>query len=487
MKKQNLMNKRIYLVLWALIIINIIHPMKLSAENIEESEWISKEVPSEIQKIDAPFEMPQLKRPEFKEQIFNIVDYGAVGDGKKKNTKAFQRAIESCSSAGGGKVIVPKGRWFTGPIHLKSNVNLHLQKESEIHFSDNPEDYLPVVFTRWAGFELYNYSPLIYARDCKNIAITGTGKLFGNGQSWWSWEEKQSDTCLKVYHEQVKKNIPPEKRVYGTKEAGLRPQFINPVNCQNVLFEGFTVASPGPFWTFQILYCENVIVRDLKLHTVGGPNNDGINLDSTRNALVEYCWINSEDDALALKSGINEDGRRVGRPTENVVVRYISAYHCHGGAVIGSETSGDIRNIFVHDCEYIGSDRGIRLKSNASRGGVVERLWYENIKMKNIKYEAIIINTDYGAWIADTNGRAYPTFRDIVIKNVICDGARKAVSIKGTDKIPIHNITMENVCINADTGMRIEWVEDLKMEQVVSNPSKGASKVFIQCAEIVEN
>ena len=303
---------------------------------------IDKKAPAQIERIQAPFKMPKLKRPVFKNQTFNISDYGAKPDGTTKNTGAFKKAIDACSAAAGGKVLVPKGKWFTGPIHLKSNVNLHFEEGAELHFSDDPDDYLPVVFTRWAGFELMNYSPLIYARDCENIAITGPGKLYGHGKAWWGWKGRDDKVARIIYETQVLKNVPPEKRIHGTPESALRPQFFNPVNCKNVLFEGFTVAAPGPFWTFDILYCENVIVRGLRLHTVGGPNTDGININSTRNALVEYCHINAGDDCVALKSGINEDGWRVGRPTENVVIRHIKGLRSHGGIVIGSDMSGDV-------------------------------------------------------------------------------------------------------------------------------------------------
>ena len=472
-----------YVVIITLI---LIFTFPLFSANAKESVTIDQKAPQKIERINAPFEMPQLSRPVFRNQTFNITKYGAKGDGITKNTNAFKKAIEACSKAGGGKVIVPKGKWLTGAIHLKSNVNLHFKKGAELHFSTDPNDYLPVVFTRWAGFELYNYSPLIYARDCNNIAITGPGKLYGHGASWWKWENLGVKTCLTLYHDKVLKGVPPEERIYGTEEAGLRPQFINPVNCKNVLLEGFTIAEPGPFWTIQFVYCENVIVRSLRLHTVGGPNTDGVDFDSTKNALIEYCYINAGDDCVALKSGINEDGRRVGRPTENIVIRKIKGLQSHGGIVVGSDTSGDVRNIFAHDCDFEGADRGIRLKSNASRGGVVENLWYQDINMTDIAAEAIVIDTNYGAWMANENGNAYPTFRNICIKNVTCKNAKVSVSIAGTSHKPIQNITMENVFIKSDTGMKFEWVQGLKMINVVSEPANGEPKSFIECKDVLD-
>ncbi len=458
---------------------------EVQKKDINHTITMDKMLPANIEPITAPFAMPVLNRPEYKSKIYNILVYGAIGDGKTKNTKAFRAAINACSSEGGGKVLVPKGKWLTGAIHLKSNVNLHFEQGAELHFSDDPQDYLPVVFTRWAGFEIYNYSPLIYANNCTNIAITGPGKMFGYGQRWWDWQPAGEHTARLIYDTQVLKGVLPDKRVYGTPEGALRPQFINPVNCKNVLFEGFSIASPGPFWTFDILYCENVIVRDLQLETVGGPNTDGINLNSTKNALVEYCEINAGDDCIALKSGINEDGWRVGRPTENIVIRHIKGFHSHGGIVIGSDMSGDVRNVFAHDCEFMGAERGIRLKSNASRGGVVEKIWYQDIRMDNISMEAIRINTNYGAFMADKNGKAYPLFRDITIRNVTCIGAKVALSMQGTVHKPIENITMENISIKARNGMTFNWVNGLKLKNVKCEPEEGKPILFENCEDVI--
>jgi len=444
-----------------------------------------KPIPVDIQPLNPPFPMPSLQRPQFPDRNFDIRDYGARDNGTTMNTAAFKKAIAACSAAGGGKVIVPPGKWLTGPIHLKSNINLHLQQDAQLHFSHDPHDYLPVVFTRWAGFEIYNYSPLIYARDCTNIAITGPGQIFGHGPPWWDWKNVQSQTARRIYTEQVLKNVPPEKRIYGTPAAGLRPQLISPINCKHVLLEGFTIATPGPFWTFDLIYCDNVIVRGLNLHTTGGPNTDGINIDSSRNVLIEHCYLNTGDDAVALKSGMNEDGRRVARPSENVVIRHITAYSCHGGIVIGSETSGGIRNIFAHDCNFVGADRGIRLKSNASRGGVIENLLFQDIKMENIKYEALCINTNYTAYMSSINGKAYPIFRNITFKNITCNGAKAAATIEGTSQEPLTNITLNNISIKADRGMSFTWVTGLKLQNINVTTTTGKPLVSRNCQDIV--
>ena len=438
--------------------------------------------------IEAPFDMPDLQRPVFPDRTFNVVNYGAKCDGTTKNTKAFNKAITACHKAGGGKVLIPEGKWLTGAIHLKSNVNLHMSKGTEIHFSDDPGDYLPVVFTRWAGYEVMNYSPLIYANGCENIAITGPGKLFGHGKKWWSWQKGLDE--IKVVFPKLQafavKGIPPKERVFGNPEVGLRPQFISPINCRNVLLEGFTIAEPGPFWTIHFVYCQNVIARELTLHTKGGPNTDGINLDSTRYALIENCKLDVGDDAVCLKSGINEDGRRVGRPTENIVVRNIVARNCHGGIVIGSEMSGGVRNVLAHDCLFDGSDIGIRLKSNAARGGVVENITYRNITMRNIKREAIRVNTNYSAWGAAKKETYYPTFRNITLKDITCNGAGTAVNMKGTSHLPIKNVMFENVSMKTKRGMQFNWIHGLKLVNITNMPESGEPISFLNCKDVVD-
>jgi len=421
--------------------------------------------PETVAAVSAPFDMPQLERPTFPDAVFPIVDYGAEPGGQVKNTEAINAAIAACAEAGGGIVDVPEGVWLTGAIHLKSNVNLHLSRDAVLRFSEEPKDYLPVVFTRWAGFECYNYSPLIYARDCENIAVTGPGALDGNGRPWWPWFERQADTALRMYREQILKGVLPDERIYGTPEDGLRPQFISPINCSNVLLEGFTIAQPGPFWTIDLVYCDRVIVRRLRVLTEGGPNTDGLNVDSSTNVLIEHCFFNTGDDCICMKCGMNEDGWRVGKATENVVVRYNRTARGHGGTVFGSDTSGGIRNVYVHSCIYQDTDVGIRLKSTRGRGGVVEKLWFENIEMKDIRREAVQITTAYRAWMGTTEGKA-PTFRDMTLRDIHAVGVGQAARIEGLPEAPIQGLRFENVSIEAREGFHAEWLEGLEIENV---------------------
>ncbi len=438
--------------------------MKYAERATGENSIVTRE---EIEPIRAPFPMPELKRPEIPGTIFDIREYGAVNDGKTYNTKAFAAAIKDCVEAGGGRVLVPSGKWFTGPIHLAGNIDLHLAEGAEIIFSDRCEDYLPVVLVRGGGVEFYNYSPLIYARDCENIAITGTGKLNGNAKAWWTMKGKETGK----FFEMAAKGIPVEQRVFGTREDAIRPSFLCLFNCKNILLEDFTIGS-GPNWTVHPIYCENVIIRKVKVIT-DGPNNDGIDPDSCRNVLIEHCLFDTGDDCVVLKSGYNEDGWRVGRPTENVVMRYCASKRGHGGLVIGSEMSGDVRNVFMHDCEFEGTDRAVRIKSKRGRGGVVENVWARDLKLKNMQREAVILNMVYGSDRNKVSNEKAPTFRNIHISNLTCEGAPAAIQMRALDDSPIENVTLENVSIISTKGVICENIKNVVFDHVSVVPAKG--------------
>jgi hypothetical protein len=420
-----------------------------------------------IQPISAPFKMPQLQRPVFPERVFDIRDYGAVADGTTKDTQAFAKAIEACAAAGGGRVLVPAGKWFTGPIHLASNTDLHLAEGAEIIFSDRFEDYLPVVLVRVGGIEIYNYSPFIYARDSNNIAITGPGKLNGNAQKWWAWAGRETNR----FFEMSAAGVPVEQRVFGTEADAIRPNFVSFVNCRNVLLEGFTIGG-GPNWTIHPTYCENVIIRRLNVVT-SGPNNDGIDPDSCKNVLIEHCTFETGDDCVVLKSGYNEDGWRVGKPTENVVMRYCSSKRGHGGLVVGSEMSGDVRNVYMHDCEFEGTDRAVRIKSRRGRGGVVENIWAQNLKVRNMQREVIILNMVYGADTRQAANEKPPVFRNIFIRNVVGDGAPTAVLIRALEDSPVENVRLQDVKIKSTKGIICSNVKDVLFENVNVTPARG--------------
>lgn len=433
-----------------------------------------------IKAIHAPFPMPAMQRPVFPTCVIDIHDYGAVADGKTKNTGSFEAAITACSRAGGGRVLVPAGQWFTGPIHLKSNIELHLAEGAEIIFTDQFEEYLPVVLFRVGGIEVYNYSPLIYARDCENVAVTGPGKLNGNANRWW--DEMVGHETRKSF-EMGAAGVPVEQRVFGTPEAAIRPSFLCLVNCRNVLLEGFTIGS-GPNWTIHPIYCENVIIRRVDVVT-DGPNNDGVDPDSCRNVLIEYCTFDTGDDCVVLKSGYNEDGWRVGRPTENVVMRYCSSKRGHGGLVIGSEMSGDVRNVYMHDCEFEGTDRAIRIKSKRGRGGIVENVWARDLKVKDMKYEAVIFNMVYGADKNEAGNEKAPIFRNFDIRNLNCQGAPTAILMRALEDAPIENVHFENINISSKKGVICENIKNITFDHVDIMPQQGPAFTITNGRDIV--
>ena len=404
----------------------------------------------------------EVKRPEFPDRKFNIKEFGGVPDGKFDNTEVFAEVIASCHQAGGGTIIVPQGEWFTGPIHFKSNIHLKLEAGAVISFSDNFEDYLPVVFTRWEGNECYNYSPLIYAADCENIAITGQGKLVGNGAKWWPWKQTQHDAAKELYDAEYN-GIAVEDRVFG-REKGLRPQFIQPINSKNILIEGITIVD-GPMWTIHPVYCENTIIRDLKIIT-DGPNTDGINPDSCKNMLIEDCDFETGDDCIAIKSGINEDGRRVNKPTENLLIRNCKAKEGHGGVVIGSEMSGGVKNVHVHDCVFNGGERGVRLKSMRGRGGCVENLLFENIEINNLRDQGIILNMYYDATTVEPRSEMPPLFRNITVRNIKGENIAQPVVLRGLPEKKMRDITLENIELSGKEGLSASNLDGLYLKDI---------------------
>ena len=432
----------------------------------------------EILPLNAPFPMPHPVRPHFPARTVDIRDHGAVPGGDVKNTAAFARAIAACAEAGGGRVLVPAGRWLTGPIHLRSHIELHLAADAVLVFSDRPEDYLPPVLVRVGGVELYNYSPFIYARDCENVAITGPGRLDGNATAWHPWATRETKEIFQL----APRGIPVEQRIFGTPEAAIRPNFVVFLNCRNVLWEGFTIGG-GANWMLHPVYCENVIIR--RIHVLSdGPNNDGIDPDSCRNVLIEHCVFDTGDDCVVLKSGYNEDGWRVARPMENLVMRWCSSKRGHGGLVVGSEMSGGVRNVYLHDCDFEGTDRAVRIKSRRDRGGIVENIWVENLRVKDMQHEVVILNMDYTADRNQLVAAHAPLFRRIRLKNITADGAPVAIRLTGLEESPIQDIAFEDLTIASTQGVLATHVRGLRFDRVRVSPAQGPAFTFTHARDI---
>lgn len=399
-----------------------------------------------------PFPMPDLTSPKFPDCEVSCADFPSI-----------QAAVDHCAALGGGTVTVPAGEWHCAALHLRNDLHLHFSDGAVLHFSDEPADYLPVVFTRWEGTECYNYSPLIYANGCKNLAVTGRGTLMGHGQRWWGWKKLQQDAAKRLGYSEFNK-IPPSERIFGTPEDALRPSFLQFIQCENILLDGLTFID-GPQWTIHPVYCSDVIIRNCQVRTCG-PNTDGLNPDSCRNVLIENCSFHTGDDCIAVNAGLNEDGWRVNRPCENIVIRNCTMTGGHGGVVIGSAVSGSVRNVYACDCKITGTAQGIRLKSMRGRGGTVENILFEDISLNDIELDAIHINMFYDASTIEPKTDTPSVFRNITVRNVSGKGAKTAVFLRGFPEQKLQNIRLENIDLTAENSMLCSDVSGLCLEQV---------------------
>lgn len=431
-----------------------------------------------------------IKDPKFSKAYYNIRDFGAVpNDTSVLNTEPINRAIATCSLNGGGKVVVPAGTWFTAPLTLKSNVNLHLEEGSTVLFTTDPK-YFPVVLTRWEGIDCYNLQPLVYAYGETNIAITGKGTLDGGAanENWWKkcgaarfgW--KEGDISQRTGRPKLmqwnNEKLPVSRRIL-TETDGLRPQMINFYRCNNVLIEGVRILR-SPFWVIHPLMCNNLTVRGVYVEN-DGPNGDGCDPESCSNVLIENCYFNTGDDCIAIKSGRNNDGRLWAKPSENIIVRNCEMKNGHGGVVIGSEISGGYKNLFVENCKMDSPllDRVIRIKTNTLRGGIIENIFVRNVEVGECKEAVLHINLLYEPREIGERG-FIPVIRNVNLDKVNSQKSQYGVFIDALpDQTTVFDINVSNSRFdgvssgNRFTG-RIENVkfDNLKINGVLmeSNP-----------------
>ena len=426
----------------------------------------------------------RIKPPQIPRFSMQITAFGAIPGRGNDATAAFASAIQHVAAKGGGRVIVPAGEFFTGAIHLLSNIELHLQEGALLTFLPEPERYLPAVFTRWEGTELFGYSPLIYAYRQTNIAVTGKGIIDGGASvaHWWPWKGRWKDAPWQdspVAHQNMTRDplrkmaeegVPVSERRF--QENFLRPPLFQPYECENVMIEGVTLRN-SPFWLINPVLCRNVIVKGVTCAS-HGPNSDGCDPESCTDVLIEDCVFDTGDDCIAIKSGRNADGRRINQACENILINRCSMRAGHGGVVIGSEISGGVRHLYAQHCEMSSPDldRAIRIKTNSLRGGKLEHLHYRHLTVGEVK-DAVVVNFYYEE--GDV-GEYLPTLAHISIEHLYVHRAHRAFMMRGYKRAPITGITFNNVVIvKATEASVLENLQDILATNVQVN---GQQMVF---------
>lgn len=468
---------------------------------------------------DLPFKMPVIQRPVFSNNKVSITDFGGVADGITLNTEAFAKAIDALSNKGGGTLLVPSGVWYTGPIVFKSNINLHLEKGALILFSADFNLY-PLVNTVFEGLDTRRCQSPISGRNLENIAITGKGSINGSGEAWrplkkskvteihWKkviasggvvkddnywFPSKGSLKGLEISDMNVPRQDLTEAEWMEIKDF-LRPVMVSFIECKNVLLEGVLFEN-SPSWNIHPLMCENVILDNVMVRNPGyAQNGDGLDLESCKNSIIVNSIFDVGDDAICIKSGKDEDGRRRNRPTENVLIDNCKVFQGHGGFVVGSEMSGSVRNISVSNCQFLGTDVGLRFKSCRGRGGVVENIYIRDINMFDIATESFLFDLYYGGKSAvesledgDTIpvtstilavDETTPAFKNIYVKNLVSRNARRAMFFNGLPEMKIENINVEDVTITANIGAELVESKDIHFKNVKIVPAQGAALIL---------
>ena len=425
-----------------------------------------------------PAILARIVPPTFPDRDFDVTKYGAVGDSAADCTAAFAQAIAACNAAGGGRVVVPAGRFLTGAIHLKSRVNLHVTRDATVLFSTDPKAYLPAVFTRFEGTELMGYSPFIYAFEQENVAVTGEGTLDGqaSNEHWWSWKGNKEfgwsagmpnyNPARQKLLAQAEAGAPVSERRYD-EGSYIRPMFIQPYRCRNVLIEGVTIKR-SPMWEIHPVLCTNVTVRGVHIESLG-PNNDGCDPESCRDVLIENTYFNTGDDCIAIKSGRNADGRRLHVPSEYIVVRGCHMQDGHGGVTVGSEISGDCRWVFAENnvMDSPRLDRALRLKNNFARGGVLEHIYMRNCTVGEVGESVLSVDFTYEE---GNKGSFTPVVRDVEMRNVTSRKSQYGLYLRGYPNAPISGVKVVDCTFdNVAHGNLLENVAHVSFSNVKVN------------------
>jgi unsaturated rhamnogalacturonyl hydrolase len=430
-----------------------------------------------------PTILARIKAPKFPAREFKITDFGARAGDASDNTDAIRKAIDACHAAGGGRVVVPPGVFLTGAIHLKSNVDLHVSEGATLKFSSDPAKYLPAVYTRFEGTECLNYSPLIYAFEQENIAVTGSGVLDGSAsnENWWRWARRipgggdpPARADITKLRDMGDRGVPVNERVFGAGHY-LRNSFIQPYRSKNVLIEGVRIIN-SPMWEIHPVLSRNVTVRGVTVVS-HGPNNDGCDPESSRDVLIEDCVFDTGDDCIAIKSGRDADGRRVHVPSENIIVRNCTMKDGHGGVVIGSEISGDCRNVFVEHCQMDSPnlDRALRFKSNARRGGIIENVFMRNVTIGRVSEAVLTIDFLYDT---GAEGAYRPVLRNVLLERVESTSSPRVMWIVGFPGVTIEDVRFTDCAFRGvDTAEVMNHAGSVSFENVTIEPAKKSRSI----------
>jgi polygalacturonase len=472
---------------------------------------------AKAQTAKAPYSwknLPKIAEPTFRRDTFRIEKFGAIADGLTLNTISINKAIATCSAKGGGVVLVPGGVWLTGSVEMKSNVNLHIERDAILLFSDDFDQYPLVEGTYEGRTSARNQSP-IYGNNLQNIAITGRGVVDGNGDVWRmvgkdklterEWKAKKASGGLVSADDRIWFPSAKTKLAFDTKRGTvllpgqtlkdfeeikdfLRPNLLVFNNCKKVLLEGVTFQN-SPAWCLHPVLCEDLTIRDVFAKNPDyAQNGDGLDVESCKNVLIEGSTFDVGDDGICIKSGKDEEGRKRGRPTENVIVRNNIVYKAHGGFVIGSEMSGGARNIFVSDCSFMGTDIGLRFKTARGRGGVVENIYVKHIRMKDIEGDAILWDMYYFTKPPKTGEPvevppvtdATPRFRNFQISDIVCNGAKRGIFIRGLPEMKVKDIELSNIVLKADKGAEIIEAHDIRLKNVTLISDQKSPVVYVE-------
>lgn len=436
----------------------------ISAQRIPAIDEVGpKAMPDTIAQVEAPFKMGDVARPVFANKKVEV----KLKEGKKA-TVAIQKAIDNMSKRGGGTVTIPKGKWLTGRIELKSGVCLNIPEGAELTFSGDVRDYQPEVFTREEGVELYSTGACIYANGAENIGVTGMGVISGPSTDCELYKQNAANSLV---IEKATESTPLDQRRYNgiyTKNVYL-PKTIAPINCKNVIIEGVTLRHTL-FWNIVVQYCENVIIRGVTVESFGHGRTDGIDIDSSRDVLIEYCSLDCGDDTYTLKSGRGRDGLRVNRPTENVVIRHCLALRGAGGLVLGTESGGTgIHNIYMHDCVFKGTNQGFRFKTRRPRGGGGSNVFVERVRMDIAKEAFAVDMLGSHQWVGELADRLparkindlTPDFNTIHIKDVVVENCSGLFNVKALPERPLRNVLIENMTAHGKKFMIMQDVSSL--------------------------